>query len=141
MVSRKRHYVEIRKRFNRVGVVRLLGLKLAQLRPGRAALTLDASLRHSHPQGIHGGVLATLADTALAMAIFTRLPEQTRISTVEMKINYLAPHKRGRLRAEARVLHQGKRLAMGEVEIRNPMGKLVAKSLLTFSLHFQAEND
>lgn len=141
MVSRKRHYAEIRKRFSRVGAVRLLGMKLAQLGPGRAALTLDASPRHSHPQGIHGGVLATLADTALAMAIFTRLPEQTRISTVEMKINYLLPHKRGRLRAEARVLHQGKRLAMGEVEIRNPTGKLVAKSLLTFSLHFQAEND
>ncbi len=141
MVSRKRHYAEIRKRFSRVGAVRVLGMKLAQLRPGRAARTLNASHRHSHPQGIHGGVLATLADTALAMAIFTRLPEQTRISTVEMKINYLAPHKRGRLRAEARVLHQGKRLAMGEVEIRNPTGKLVAKSLLTFSLHFQAEND
>ncbi len=141
MSSRKRHYAEIRKRFIRVGAVRLLGLKLAQLGPGRAALTLDTSPRHSHPQGIHGGVLAALADTALAMAIFTSLPAQTRISTVEMKINYLASHKRGRLRAEVRVLHQGKRLAMGEVEIRNPARKLVAKSLLTFSLRFQAESD
>lgn len=130
----QRLYAEIRQRFNRVGAVRMFGMKVSKLSPGRATLTLDTRPRHSHPQGIHGGVLAALADTALAMAIFTRLPAATWISTVEMKINYLAPHLRGRLRADARVLRQGKRLAVGEVEIRNARGELVAKSLLTYSI-------
>lgn len=134
MKGQKQHYAEIRRHFHRVAAVRLLGMKVAKLSPGRATLTLDTQARHLHPGGIHGGVLAALADTALAMAIFTLLPGWTRISTVEMKINYLAPHRRGRLQAAARVLRQGKRLAVGEVEIRNTTGQLVAKSLLTYSI-------
>jgi uncharacterized protein (TIGR00369 family) len=133
-MTRAQHYAEIKRRFARVGAVRLLGMKLARLAPGRATLLLDVGPRHSHPQGVHGGVLAALADTALAMAIFTRLAGPPRISTVEMKINYLNTHQRGRLRAEARVLRLGKRLAVGEVEIRNSARQLVAKSLLTYSI-------
>lgn len=134
-MSRQRHYSELRRRFNRVGTVRLLGMRLGKLRPGRATLFLDTRPQHSHPQGVHGGVLAALADSALAMAIFTRVPLSARISTVEMKINYLTPHLRGRLRCEARVLRAGKRLAVGEAEIRNSARELVAKSLLTYSVH------
>lgn len=133
-MTRARHYAEIKRRFSRVGAVRLLGMKLARLAPGRATLLLDVEPRHSHPQGVHGGVLAALADTALAMAIFTRLPAHVRISTVEMKINYLNAHQGGRLRAEARILRLGKRLAVGEVEIRSASRQLVAKSLLTYSI-------
>ena len=139
-MTRQRHYAEIRRRFQRVGAVRLLGMKLLRLAPGRATLLLDAGPQHSHPQGVHGGVLAALADSALAMAVLTRLPAQVRISTVEMKINYLSTHQRGRLRAEARVLRLGKRLAVGEVEIRNQSRQLVAKSLLTYSIRRAEES-
>lgn len=133
-MSRTRHYAEIRRRFTRVGAVRLLGLKLVKLSPGRAVLLLTTRPQHSHPQGVHGGVLAALADTALAMALLTRLPLGVRIATVEMKINYLTTHQRGRLRCEARVLRLGKRLAVGEAEIRNAGRELVAKSLLTYGI-------
>ncbi|MFQ5723373.1 MAG: PaaI family thioesterase [Terriglobia bacterium] len=140
MRYRNRHHAEIAKRFRRVGAVRLLGMKLAKLSPGRATLTLDARPRHSHPQGIHGGVLAALADTALAMALFTRLPAGAWISTVEMKINFLSPHQRGRLRADARLLRVGKRWAVGEVEIRSASSRgLVAKSLLTYAIRPHGE--
>ncbi len=127
-------FAEIRRRFARVQPVRMFGIKLAALGRGRAELTLDPGPRHVHPYGIHGGVLAALADTALAMAVFTLVSASTPIATVEMKINYLAPHHRGRLRAEARVLRMGKRLAVGEVEIRNRKRQLIAKSLMTYSL-------
>lgn len=134
MSSRPRHYADIRRRFSRVRAVRMLGMKLDKLSPGRAVLTLDTRPRHTHAEGIHGGVLAALADTALAMAILTRVSSLASISTVEMKINYLARHQRGRLRADARLLRLGQRLAVGEVEIRNSARELVAKSLLTYSI-------
>ncbi|MGH9787706.1 MAG: PaaI family thioesterase [Candidatus Acidiferrales bacterium] len=134
MAKRTRRYAEIRSRFARVGPVRMLGMKLGALRRGRAELTLDPGARHAHPYGVHGGVLAALADTAMAMAVFTLVPTSTRIATVEMKINYLAPHQRGRLRAEAKVLRLGKRLAVGEAEIRDRRRQLIAKSLMTYSL-------
>lgn len=139
-MTRAHHYAEIRRRFERVGAVRLLGMKLARLAPGRVTLLLDVEPRHSHPHGVHGGVLAALADTALAMAILTQLPATAWLSTVEMKINYLSAHQRGRLRAEAKVLRLGKRLAVGEVEIRNAARQLVAKSLLTYSIRRAEES-
>lgn len=138
MPGRPQPFAEIHRRFHRVGPVRLLGFKLAKLVRGRATLTLDTGPRHTHWHGIHGGVLAALADTAAALAIYTRIPSRTRIATVEMSISFLSPHERGRLRAEARVLRVGKRLAVGEVEIRDQQRNLVAKSLLTYSLR-QAE--
>ncbi|MGH9779600.1 MAG: PaaI family thioesterase [Candidatus Acidiferrales bacterium] len=129
-----KRYAEIRSRFARVGPVRMFGMKLGRLARGRAELILDPGPRHTHPFGVHGGVLAALADTAMAMAVWTLVPASTRIATVEMKINYLVPHQRGRLRAEARVLRLGKRLAVGEAEIRDRRRELIAKSLMTYSL-------
>jgi uncharacterized protein (TIGR00369 family) len=134
MAKSSRRLAEIRRRFDRVRPVRMFGMKLAALGKGRAELTLEPGPRHLHPYGIHGGVLAALADTAVAMAVFTLVPASTRIATVEMKINYLAPHQRGRLRARAAVLRLGKRLAVGEAEIRDRKRQLIAKSLMTYSL-------
>jgi len=58
---------------------------------------------------------------------------------VEMSVNYLSPHRRGRLRAEARVLRKGRRLAVGEVDVWNAAGERVAKSLLTYSIRAERE--
>ena len=77
---------------------------------------------------------SSLARNSASRATSSGVPARTWISTVEMKINYLFPHQRGRLRADARVLRQGKRWAVGEVEIRNAARELVAKSLLTYSI-------
>src|SRR3989338_8641414 len=107
MGNAKRHYTELRRRFSRIAAVRMFGMKAGKLGPGRATLTLDTGPRHSHPQGVHGGVLAALAAPALAMSISPRPRAGTCISPVEMKINSLAPPRGGRLRADARVLRQG----------------------------------
>lgn len=141
MTRRKQHYAQLRRYFRRVPPVRMLGIRLSRLSPGRATLILDSRPRHAHAEGVHGGILATLADTALAMAILTLVRSPARIATVELKINYLSLHARGRLRAEARVLRLGKRWAVGEVDIRNTRGSLVAKSLLTYSIRPPTEKE
>ena len=61
------------------------------------------------------------------------------MATVEMKINFLSPHRKGRLTAEGSVLRRGRRLAVAEAEIRNSEGEKIAKSLLTFSLRSAGE--
>lgn len=134
MEDRKKHYEKIKKGLENIGPLRMLGVKIAELEPGRAVLTLDVHSDLVHDFGVHGGILATLADTAGAVAVITELPLHARITTVEMKINYLSPHHEGLLRAEARVLRRGKRLAVGEAEIRNQKNELIAKSLITFSI-------
>lgn len=134
MDDQEKRFEFIRKHIPEVGPIRMLGIKLESLEAGRAVLTMDPHSGLVHDFGVHGGFLATLADTAAAVAMMTELPLGIRISTVEMKINYLSPHFEGILRADARVLRLGKRLGVGEAEILNGEGELLAKSLLTFSI-------
>ena len=134
MTDRDAHYENIRSEFARIGPVRLLGMKVGELSPGRAVLTLDAHDGLLHDFGVHGGVLATLADTAAAAAVLTEMPLADRLATIEMKINFLSVHREGLLRAEGTVLRRGKTLAVAEAEITNQDGEKIAKSLLTFSV-------
>jgi uncharacterized protein (TIGR00369 family) len=125
----------IQRAFRRLPIARQMGMKLAGLGGGKATLTLDPRREHLNRQGgLHGGVIATLVDIAMAMALLTWVPEGTRIATVEMKVNYLETHERGRLRARARVLRRGGRLAVGEVDVWDGTGVRVAKGLLTYAL-------
>lgn len=134
MTDQEKHFEFIRKHIPDVAPIRMLGIELEHLETGRAVLTMNPHPDLVHDFGIHGGILAALADTAAAVALMTELPLGTRITTVEMKINYLAPHFEGILKADARVLRRGKRLGVGEAEVLNGKGELLAKSLLTFSI-------
>ena len=135
MDDRDPHYERIRKEFARIAPVRMLGIQVAELSPGRALLTLDTHEKLVHDFGIHGGILATLADTAAAAAVLTEIPLATRLVSIEMKINFLSAHREGLLRAEGTVLKLGRSIAVAEAEIVNQDGKKIAKSLLTFRVN------
>lgn len=131
----QQHLARVRRAFRRVEIVRRMGMKLERLGPGRATLLLEVRQEHLQPQGaVHGGVTATLVDTAVGMALFTLVPPTTEMATVDMTINFLSAHRRGRLRAEARVLRKGRRLAVGEVDVWNRAGERVAKGLVTYAM-------
>ncbi len=113
----------------------LFGYELDSIGEGKAVMSLRVMDRHKQIHGVvHGGILASLADTAGAMAAYPLLPKGTRLATVEMTINYLEPVDRGPIIAEARVLRLGRTLAVAECEIKDAEGKLAAKSLLTFAI-------
>jgi len=113
----------------------LFGYELDSIGDGKATMSLRVMDRHLQIHGVvHGGILASLADTAGAMAAYPLLPKGTRLATVEMTINYLEPVDRGPITAEARVLRLGRTLAVSECEIKDAAGKLAAKSLLTFAI-------
>lgn len=128
------HAVElVRRRMKRSRLSVLLGFIPESLGKGRAVLRMDVKERHRQIHDVvHGGVLAALADTAAAIAAYTAVPEGTEIVTIELKINYLIPVPRGRIRAEATVLRAGRNFVVAECEIRTQKGELAAKSLLTF---------
>ena len=91
--------------------------------------------KHKQIHGVvHGGVLASIADTAGGLATYLSLPPGSRTATVEMKINFLEPVSRGTIYAEARVIRLGKYLAVVECDVVDDHGKLVAKALMTFSV-------
>ena len=100
---------------------------------GRAVFFMDVKAKHKQMHGVvHGGILASLADTTAAIAAYSTVPSGTAIATVELKINYLEPVPGGRIRAEARVLRTGRNFVVTECEIYNESGVMAAKALLTF---------
>jgi uncharacterized protein (TIGR00369 family) len=129
----KKYEAALRRRTNVNGATALLGLKLESLEKGRAVFTMKVRPRHKQLHGVvHGGVLATIADTVAAIAAYTTVPKGTNIATVELKINFLESVPGGRIKADGRVLRTGRNFVVTECEIYKEDGTLAAKALLTF---------
>jgi acyl-CoA thioesterase len=125
----KKYEAALRRRTNETGATSLLGLSLESLEKGHVVFSMRVKQLHGV---VHGGVLATVADTVAAIAAFTTVPKGTQIATVELKINFLEPVPGGRIRAEGRVLRTGRNFVVTECEIYKEDGTLAAKALLTF---------
>lgn len=119
------------------GMAQLMGFKLVEVSEGRAVLTIKPDERHYNGIGIaHGGLAATLLDSALGCAINTMMPAGRIFTTLEMKINYVRPMRRetGEVRCEASVIHAGGRTASAEGRIVDLDGKLYAHGTATCML-------
>lgn len=93
--------------------------------PGRAAISLPLKPEYANSYGIaHGGIAALLVDTAAGVALRTL---KLTIVTVEMSVSYFAPVPlEGRLRAEATMVHRGRRILHAEIAVLAPDGTLAA---------------
>jgi uncharacterized protein (TIGR00369 family) len=83
---------------------------------------------------VHGGAIASLADTAVAFALMTLIQRGQQVTTVEFKINFLAPVDKGIMIGEARIVNKGGKLVMADMEVKNEGGKLLAKGLATYMI-------
>ncbi len=115
-----------------------LGMQAGEIEPGRFEILLPLKPFHLQHDGIvHGGVLATLADTAVALAAYTLAAPSQRIVTIEFKINYLRPAQGERLVCRGTVLRPGRTVTVSEAEIYTFDGaaqKLAAKALATIAI-------
>lgn len=119
------------------GMAQLMNFKLVEISEGRAVFAVSPDERHYNGIGIaHGGLAATLLDSALGCAINTMMPAGKIFTTLEMKINYVRPMRRetGEVRCEASVLHVGGRVATAEGRIVDEGGKLYAHGTATCML-------
>ena len=119
------------------GMVQLMNFKLVEVSEGRAVFTIKPDERHYNGLGIaHGGLAATLLDSATGCAINTMMPAGRIFTTLEMKINYVRPMARetGEVRCEANVIHVGGRIATAEGRIVDCDGKLYAHGTATCML-------
>ncbi len=109
----------------------LLGLRLVDIEPGYCKLELPFKRDISHGVGVvQGGILTTLADSCIAHAAVAALVGENRhTATIELKINFIRPATESLFTAEAWLIHLGSRTAVGEAEIVNSEGKLIAKCL------------
>lgn len=107
----------------------LMGLRLVDAAQGKAAFTLPASQWLCPPTGkVEGGMIAMLADAALAGAIMTVTPARTAMASIDLKVNFLRPGiADGReLLARGSVAHAGRTIVVAHSEVVNVDGKHVA---------------
>lgn len=115
-------------------IAELLGLELVEVTGGRAVFAIEPAEHHYNPIGVvHGGVAATLLDSAMGCAIHSMLPAGAGYTTLEMKVNFVRAMMvgTGRVRCEAKVIHVGSRTATAEGRIVDADGKLYAHATTT----------
>jgi len=109
------------------------GLELGVLKHDEVSIHLDIRPELRQNQNVvHGGVIASLIDTAAAFAVVTRLEADERVTTTDLTIHYLRPVTTGRLTATARVVRAGRRIFVLSVNVTNNMGVLVATAVTSY---------
>jgi len=110
----------------------LIGMTIDALAFDSCRIDLPLDERHMQPFGIvHGGVLATLIDTATFWAGFMRLPEDAGLVNVDLKLNCLKAVTGGHLRADGRCLRAGRQISYAEASVYDEAGDLVAHGTST----------
>ncbi|RRQ81774.1 thioesterase [Streptomyces griseofuscus] len=113
---------------------RLLGMRFDEVEHGRVVVSLDTRTDFANPLGtVHGGIAATLLDSAMGCAVHTTLPAGVGYTTLELKVNYIrAARTDGQtLTAEGTVIHAGRRTATAEGKVLDDQGKLIAHATTT----------
>ncbi len=110
----------------------VIGWTMTSISPGRATMELDVDERLANPMGtLHGGVLCDLADAAMGIAYASELARGESFTTLELKINFMKPVWRGRLRAEGKVVKRGRTVGLVEADVFDDKGSLVARASST----------
>lgn len=112
----------------------LMNFDLVELREGYAVFAIDPAEYHYNPIGVvHGGVAATLLDSAMGCAVHSTLPAGAAYTTLEIKVNFVraVTAETGRVRCEAKLIHIGGRTATAEGRIVDEAGKLYAHGTTT----------
>jgi len=112
----------------------LLDFRLVKVEPGGVACEFDPAEFHYNPMGgVHGGIVSTLLDSVMGLAVHTRLPVGALFSTLELNVNFVRPIsvKTGKLLAEGKVVHPGSRVATAEARLLDEDGKLYAHGTAT----------
>jgi uncharacterized protein (TIGR00369 family) len=117
--------------------VRMLELRLIDARPGEVVLALPVTKRHVHAGNVMSGqTLMAAADTAMVLAVMSRLGEFRPMTTVQLQTTFLRSiaADAGEARVSASVLRIGKSLAFGEIRITTGDNVLAAHSTTTYAL-------
>ncbi len=112
----------------------LMNMFLVEVSPGRAVFQGLAERRFYNLIGtIHGGVFATMLDSAVGCAVHTGLPAGQGYTTLELKVNFLRTltDRVGPIRAEGRLLHISRQVAVADGRMYDAAGKLYAHATTT----------
>ncbi len=126
-----------------ISIARFFGMKLSFDDAGHAVVDLPYNPNLNHGRGgIHGGVYATLLDSAGALTAAVHHDSSCWLATSEMSVHFLLPVERTSLRAVGRILKHGLRQDIVEMQLHDDQGRLVGHATGTFVvLPKESKND
>ena len=140
-------YIEVvTERVNESPYFSLISMEVIEIGKGESRLEVIVQEKHLQPFGmVHGGVYSSLVDAAAFWAVYPEIDGDLGMTTVEMKLNYLAPASLGTMIARGKSLRIGKTLCLGEASIENEKGLLLAHGTSTMmilrDLRIQGEDE
>ncbi len=115
-------------------IANALGFQLSEASPGMAVFTVTPAEFHYNPIGVvHGGLAATLLDSAMSCAVQTSVPAGKGYTTLELKVNLVRAitMKTGPMRAEGKIIHAGSRVGTAEGRLVDAEGRVYAHGTTT----------
>lgn len=110
-----------------------MGIELVSVDDGEATIRMAVEDHHRNPGGIaHGGIIATMLDAAVGLALRTRLGMTSQHVTVNLSIQFLRAAAGNELIAHGRAVKDGRRITFGEARLRDEDGREVARATATF---------
>jgi uncharacterized protein (TIGR00369 family) len=111
----------------------LLSMQLKDVGIGYAKLEIELAQKHLQPFGVvHGGVFASIIDAAAFWSVYYGIEDpDVGITTVDLKLNYLAPAVSGKLIASGRQIKVGRTLGYAEAQVADQQGKVLAHGTST----------
>jgi uncharacterized protein (TIGR00369 family) len=114
---------------------RHLPMRIMSVELSSSRIELDIAECHMQPFGIvHGGVIATLIDTATFWAAFGAIPEGAGLVNIDLKLNYLQSVTKGRLVAVGQSIRAGRTISYTEANVRSDDGTLIAHGTSTLMI-------
>jgi len=130
----KTQFEKAQRVFKTVPFLQLIGMELVDLKDGEATVKLEMRDALRQPHGLlHGGVTASVIDTAMAFAVVTKLTESEKASTIDLTVHYLRPVVDGEIVCTAKIVRAGKRVFTVSADVSNEKGKLIATALSTYT--------
>jgi uncharacterized protein (TIGR00369 family) len=130
-------YVErVNRLVNRCPYFELLSMKLLDVGIGYSELEIDLAHKHLQPFGlVHGGVFASIVDAAAFWSVYYEIEDsRTGLTTVDLKLNYLAPAAQGKMKARGSKIKLGRTLGYAEAVVRDLDGNMLAHGTSTLIL-------
>ena len=135
-------FEHLKEHVNACNYYRHIGFEAVDVDEGFARLKMPVRPElFQFQDAVHGGAIFSVADAAVAVAILTLAEPGEVALTIECKLNFLAGITKAHayVLAEGRIVHKGRTLALGDVEVKRDDGRLAAKGLVTYTLRRERE--
>jgi uncharacterized protein (TIGR00369 family) len=120
---------------NRSPYFSLMSMELLDFDIGTSRVEIRLQEKHLQPFGVvHGGVFSTIIDAAAFWAVYPEIDPEMGMTSVDLKLNYLAPATSGTLVALGRRIKVGKTLGLAEAQVANQDGRILAHGTSTVIL-------